>query len=570
MNIIDALHDERFFKPVFKNIKTWHAWEVYLQTLFGLPIDISKDGLLFKEVTGLDYSSQGRFKESYVICGRRSGKSYISAIIACYLATFKDWSKDLAVGERGYIFIIANDKAQAKIVKTYITDILNSSASFRKLISKETAWEVELKNNVNIQIKTASFRTLRGYTLLAVILEEIAFWRSDESANPDREILAAVRPALATIPDSLLIGISTPYSKKGVLFEQFKKHYGKPGGPLIWKAPTEKMNPTINREIIERAFEEDPQAAISEWSAEWRKDIEALIPLELVETATIQGRYEVPKIEEVTYFAFTDPSGGRQDSFTLAISHGEEEKIVLDLIREAKPPFSPENVVKEYSGILKNYGILAVESDRYAGEWVVESFRKNGITVNPSKRSKSEIYLEFLPLISSGTVELLDRKIILAQLTALDRKTRPGGRDSIDNFLGPDDIANAVCGSCVLVASERSRSTYHSITYGGQTYEHGTEEDIKRHHEESSGRKGSVYFAGMRSSPRKEDIEIAIEEEVKKRAKEIYSKYGYVSPMGIAHSMGVSFEVVRNNLFNLGYIERKKNEFLPKGVDDLN
>jgi hypothetical protein len=168
MNIIDALHDERFFKPVFKNIKTWHAWEVYLQVLFGLPIDIVEDSLLFKEVTGLDYLSQGRFKESYVICGRRSGKSYISAIIACYLATFKDWSKDLAVGERGYIFIIANDKAQAKIVKTYITDILNSSASFRKLISKETAWEVELKNNVNIQIKTASFSNSRRDSILEI------------------------------------------------------------------------------------------------------------------------------------------------------------------------------------------------------------------------------------------------------------------------------------------------------------------------------------------------------------------------------------------------------------------
>ena len=72
-----------------------------------------------------------------------------------------------------------------------------------------------------------------------------------------------------------------------------------------------------------------------------------------MEAATIPGRYELPKIEGVSYFAFTDPSGGRQDSFTLAISHSEEGKIILDLIREAKPPFSPENVVKEYSSILK-------------------------------------------------------------------------------------------------------------------------------------------------------------------------------------------------------------------------
>jgi hypothetical protein len=566
MNIIDALHDDRFFKSVFKNIKTWHAWEVYLQSLFGLPIDTVKDGPFFKEVTGIDYSPQGRFKESYVICGRRSGKSFISAIIACYLAAFKDWSRDLTVGERGYIFIIANDKAQAKIIKTYITDILKSSASFRKLIAKETAWEVELKNNVSITVKTASFRTLRGYTLLAVILEEIAFWRSDESANPDREILAAVRPSLATIPDSLLLGISTPYSKRGVLFEQFKKYYGKPGGPLIWKAPTEKMNPTINKNIIERAFEEDPQAALSEWNAEWRKDIEALIPLELVEAATIPGRYELPKIEGVSYSAFADPSGGRQDSFTLAISHMEGEKVILDLLRETRPPFSPENVVREYSSILKDYGLTEVESDRYAGEWVVEGFRKNGIVVHPAKMSKSEIYIEFLPLISSGKVELLDKKIILAQLTALDRKTRPGGRDSIDNFFGTDDVANAVCGSCVLTVSKGSGSTYHSITFGGRTYEFGTEEDISRHHEESSEEEGTVHFIGAKSLPKEEDIKKTIEEEVKKRANELYLFYGHVSPMGIAHPMGVSFNVVRNYLFRLGYTEKGKNKFLPKEI----
>jgi len=395
-------------------------------------------------------------------------------------------------------------------------------------------------------------------------MEEIAFWRTEESANPDREILAAVQPALVTIPDSLLIGISTPYSKRGVLFEQYKKHYGKPGGSLIWKAPTEKMNPTIDREIIERAFEEDPQAALSEWNAEWRKDVEALIPLELVERATVPGRYELPKAEGVSYFAFVDPSGGRQDSFTLAISHREEEKIVLDLIHETKPPFSPENVVREYSAILKDYGVSEVESDRYAGEWVVESFRKNGIIVNPTRKSKSEIYLEFLPLISSGLVELLDRKIILSQLTALDRKIRPGGKYSIDNFLGPDDVANAICGSCVLAASEKSGSTYHSVTFGDQTFEYGKREDIMRHHEDGPADIGMVYFGGMKHNPKKEETKKAIEEEIKKRAEEIYSKHGYVSPTGIAYPMGVSFEVVRNNLFKLGYIERKKNEFMPR------
>ena len=380
----------------------------------------------------------------------------MSAVIACYLATFKDWSKDLAVGERGWIFIIANDKSQAKIIKTYVSDILKSSQSFNKLVGRDLTWEIELKNNVNIAIKTCNFRTVRGYTLLACIMEEVSFWRSDESANPDKEILAAIRPALATIPDSMLIGISTPYSRKGILFEQWKKHYGQAEVPLIWKADTRRMNPTINQELIEQGYKDDAQAALSEWGAEWRKDIEAFIPPELVEAVTVLGRYELPKIPDAYYLAFTDPSGGRQDSFTLAIAHKDEEegKVILDLIREAKPPFAPENVVLEFSEILRNYDIAEVEADRYAGEWVVDSFRRNGIEVIPSERSKSEIYLEFLPLINNGTVELLDRKIIVAQLTSLERKTRSGGRDVIDNFFGHDDVANSLCGACVKAGRE--------------------------------------------------------------------------------------------------------------------
>jgi hypothetical protein len=146
MNIIKALHSEEVFKPLFKDIETWKAWEVYLKALFALPIEDSKDQKLFKDCTGLKTETNIPVKESFVICGRRSGKSFISAVLAVFVSTFKDWSKFLSPGERGHIFIIANDKSQARIVKNYVSGILKSNASFRKLVSKDLTWEVELKN----------------------------------------------------------------------------------------------------------------------------------------------------------------------------------------------------------------------------------------------------------------------------------------------------------------------------------------------------------------------------------------------------------------------------------------
>ncbi len=460
MNIIDALARKDLFAPLFKDLATWRVWTVYLRGLFGLGIEDPKDKRTFKDATGLKIPPREKVRESFVICGRRSGKSYISAIIASYLAAFKDWKPYLSPGERGWIFVVANDKAQAGIIKAYVSGIFHQVKCLKSLVEKETVETLELRNGVNIAVKTASFRSLRGFTVLCAILEEIAFWRSEESANPDKEILAAVRPALATIPDSLLIGISTPYSRAGVLFDMWKNYYGQAGGPLIWKAPTRVMNPTIDKKLIDRAIKDDPQAAAAEWEAEWRADIEAFLSQELIEAVTIPGRFELPRVAGVSYHAFADPSGGRQDSFTLGIAHSEPSgKAVLDVLRERRPPFQPTAVVAEFSDVLKSFGCQEVTADRYAGEWVVEAFRGHNIVVRPSEKSASELYLEALPLISNGMVELLDIKRLAGQLTGLERRARSGGKDLITHYPGGhDDLANSAAGALV---------TAHAAVAGG-------------------------------------------------------------------------------------------------------
>ena len=48
-------------------------------------------------------------------------------------------------------------------------------------------------------------------------------------ANPDTEILNALRPAMATVPGALLLSISSPYAKRGELWRAHEAHYGKGG-----------------------------------------------------------------------------------------------------------------------------------------------------------------------------------------------------------------------------------------------------------------------------------------------------------------------------------------------------
>jgi len=106
--------------------------------------------------------------------------------------------------------------------------------------------------------------------------------------------------------------------------------------------------------------------------------------------------------------------------------------------------------------MFKSYGLHQVTSDRYAGSWPMEAFRRVGITVKPSERTRSEIYLAALPMVMSGHVELLDAPRLLKQLGTLERRKGRQGKDTVD---APphhhEDVANSACGALVLAGLSR-------------------------------------------------------------------------------------------------------------------
>jgi hypothetical protein len=127
-------------------------------------------------------------------------------------------------------------------------------------------------------------------------------------------------------------------------------------------------------------------------------------------------------------------------------------------VREERPPFSPADVVAEFARLLKTYRVGSVVGDRYAGEWPRERFREHGVDYEPAEKTRSELYGELLPLLNSGSVELLDHPRLIAQLCDLERRTGRSGRDSIDHSpRGHDDLINAAAGAIVECRSATSR-----------------------------------------------------------------------------------------------------------------
>jgi hypothetical protein len=193
--------------------------------------------------------------------------------------------------------------------------------------------------------------------------------------------------------------------------------------------------------------------------AEFRGDLETFIDREAVQALVAPGRRELPRMPNVKYFAGCDPSGGGgADSFTLAIAYLQDSTVVLAAVRERRPPYSPSEVVGEFSALLASYGINEVTGDRFAGTWPQEQFRGHGIAYRFSERAKSQIYLEFLPILNAGRIELLDHPRLVAQICGLERRTvRGSGRDVIDHAPSAhDDLCNSVAMVAGLLKGRQS------------------------------------------------------------------------------------------------------------------
>jgi hypothetical protein len=451
--------------------ESWAAWRILLIAAMGEALT-AEERVLFTQLTGREREPMQRVDEFAGVIGRRGGKTQAMGAYGTYIGAVCDHSDALARGEIGLLLCLAQDTKVAAKLLEFIEANLTGSPILRQMIKGHTQDSIELTNNISIEVRPASFRKLRGPTYVAVICDEIAYWYTELAyANPDVEILAAVRPGLLTTGGPLCL-VSSPYSKHGVLWDRFRKHYGPAGDALTLVAhgSSRTFNPTLSQRVIDRALAEDRARNTAEYLAEFRSDIAGFVALEIVEACVGDYAEQLPRAD-ITYRAFVDPSGGSKDSFTLAISHRDyrNDLVVIDAVRECVPPFSPEQVIEDFATLLKSYRVIKVTGDRYAGEFPRELFRKRDISYELSQQTKSELFRDFLPLLNSARVTLPRSDRLVSQIVSLERRVAPGGRETITHpDHGHDDLANAVAGAAKL-----SR-------YGGYSWDSGWLDDEPR------------------------------------------------------------------------------------------
>lgn len=434
--------------------RNWAPWRVVLKALFGLPL-VGAEMDTFKALTGRSAAPTEPCSELWAVVGRRGGKSQVAALVAVYLATCRTYP--LSRGERGVLPIIAADRRQARVVADYVKGILHSTPILKQLIVRELRESVELSTGVTIEIHTASFRRIRGYTVVSAICDEIAFWPTDEHASdPDVEILTALRPAMATIPDALLLCLSTPYARRGELYRSVEEHYGQDGDVLVVRADTRTMNPSVPKRIIRREFRRDPVKAMSEFGRDgeidFRADVSALLTEDAIRAVVPAGVRELPPEQGRTVAHFDAATGSGADSAALAIAF-EGRPARLACIRRWRPPFDPAAVVAEAARLAKSFGLQRIQIDRYAPGLVQAMFREHDLFCQVSKLDTSAAFVELLGLVNSRGVRLLDVPELLSEVRRLERRSTSGGRDRVGHPPNAhDDVAAAAAGA--LVAAE--------------------------------------------------------------------------------------------------------------------
>jgi hypothetical protein len=258
-----------------------------------------------------------------------------------------------------------------------------------------------------------------------------------------------------------------------LLYSKHKAHFAKDSDDtLVVQGTYQQFNQTLDEDTIAAQRQADPEGALSEWDAQFRIDITAFLDDALIEASIDYGRpLELPPQPGINYQAWTDPSGGRGDAFTVAIGHTHANgRLVVDLVRGKhvapdEHSFDPHVATADFASLLKQYRIQTITGDAYAGEWPGRSFSAAGITYRAAELNRGEIYMEALPLFTRGVISLPNHSTLLRELRMLERHTHKSGKDTVDHGkTGHDDYSNSVCGLLVQLAKQ-SNSIFDSGLY---------------------------------------------------------------------------------------------------------
>lgn len=470
--------------PAFLGLEISPAQETLLRAIYGLPLADQEQDRIWGLCAERPYLVGHQYPEASVLSGARGGKdSRIAAPIVIYEALWGGHAEHRAKGETIMIPLIAQDAKASQIAFNYIKAYLTENPVLAAEVRDVLAEQIVLTNGVVVRCFPCTRTTTRGYSIPVAVLDELAFYRLEGSANSDAEIQAAVRRGMIAFSGtSRLIKISTPYMSDGVMFEDHRRAFGQPDPDVLaWRAPSQSMNPAIRQERLDQEERLDPIRFKREYLAEFIEGLAAFLPRHLIERAVVKGREALDPRPEVRYVVAVDASQGGADAFTCSVAHAEGTGADLRVVQDycegraarGDSTVDLEAVVQHYGEVAQRYGQRKVYGDRLTtarhGGWIVEAFGRHGITyvvdhvVGPDRAlthlTASDAYVAVEHLFTEGKIELLDHEVQTKEWGQLEKRALPGGDTKVTHPRDDkyhDDHANATA-LAAAIASWRQR-----------------------------------------------------------------------------------------------------------------
>lgn len=435
-----------------------------------------------------------------LICGRRSGKTLLSAIIAIYCAISNNWKPFLKKTPFATVLIMSHSREFSDEVLEIIRTLIESSHVLSALVNKDkknTASTMNLKvpwivngsqiqySRVQIKVAAASSKTTRGVAACAILCDEIAFWNLDESMKEtDAKIMKAVRPAMKQFREfAMLIKLSSPGIKQGVLYGEYKKDRAGELPPTyaVFKAPSWLMTPddVVPSEEFVEEYNLDPDSFDQEYRGNFADSLSFFITPEYIDMSILKTvQFQAPEGDATKYTAAID-AAYKGDRFTFSVTAYVNGRLKQYMAKAwegtRQKPVSSYEVAEFIRNVCKQFNIDEVGADQYAFQPLREIFNTYGVTLKEytfTPAFKKKIYFNLKKLIHSQQADLLDNEIQTRELKELIVEQGQSGQIRIGHPAGgTDDYADSLAVSAFLATEELGTGIFEVVTgAAGQTY----------------------------------------------------------------------------------------------------
>lgn len=517
----------------FLDLEPTPAQEVILKVVFGKALDpiLKKEVRMEKTEDNGDFSLETKLMTEYeiyefltenkydpndvkeakinkinLICGRRSGKTLLSAVIAIYCAISNNWKPYLKKTPFATVLIMSHSREFSDEVLEVIRSLIQASDILSKLVNKDkkntnstmnlkTPWVLKdgtiQYSRVQIKVSAASSKTTRGVAACAVLCDEVSFWNlSEDMKETDIKIMKAIRPSMKQFGEfAMLIKLSSPGIKQGILYQEYKQRQDGvlPETYAVFKAPSWVMTPSDvlpEKELIEEQ-RLDPDGFDNEYRGNFSDSMSNFILPERIDMSVLKGVQFLPPEESgIKYFPAID-AAFKGDTFTFSLTayvNGRLKQFVSKGWKGTKSnPVSAYEVAEFIKTVCKQYRCDEVAADQFAFQPLKEIFEKYGLTLVEAAFTpafKKKIYFNLKKLIHSQQADLLDNEVQTRELKELVVEQSSMGQIKIGHPNGgSDDFSDSLAISAFL-ATEAIGQGQFDFQATGPIKDHGIKTDL--------------------------------------------------------------------------------------------